>query len=123
MTTADPDTDELLALIEEHDRLVLTLTSPNATMSLLYVDLIARIADTLDRVLASRMTRDPDGRADRAIGVANLTLGNAIFTADLVANLMRNEKRPARMAIGRWFSDERIAFLRREAAAQPVIEG
>lgn len=118
---------ELEALLVEHDRFVAGCAGQVVTslqVHAVFLGLLERIADTTDTLMAT--APDPASswpRRDTAITRANQILGHAVFTADVVAQVAAGARRPARVALGRWFSEERVAMVAREAAAVRPAEG
>lgn len=114
---------ELDALATEHDAMIRGLAIPNATSNVLFVDLIERMAETLDAFLvAAGRDGTPEG-GDQIVWRAASAIGLALFVADLVDGMSRGSTTPAARALARWFPPERLAKIRSEAAAVPPGEG
>lgn len=103
--------EELVAMCNEHDEFIKIKSVPNATSSIYYVELLRRMARTFDEFA---LNNGLDGRSDVATRVISV-LGSATFVADMSFALTRGNPHAATAALGRWFSDERLRRLVREA--------
>lgn len=115
---------ELCALLEEHDSMVRGMTIPNVTSNVLFVDLIVRLAETLDAFFeANAVGAGLDRASDEIVVRAIDRVGRALLVADIVDGMARGSRTPSARALSRWFPAERVQALRAQAASVPSGEG